>query len=58
MKYDEWRRSTRVGDYRDPNKPVEKDDLTAFYESIANMIRITNSDLAKDAGGNDIGKTT
>ena len=59
MKWTEWRRSENVEDYRDPNKPVPPDDptdLTSFYESINEMIKITNSTLADDAGGEDIEK--
>ena len=54
LKWLDWRRSEKVDDYRDPNKPVEPDDLTDFYTSINEMIQITNSDLANDLGGQDI----
>jgi len=51
MKWENWRRSEKVEDYRDPNKPVAtEDDLSEFYNSINEMIKITNSDIAKDLG--------
>jgi len=58
MKYDSFRRSTGVEDYRDPDKPLDKDDLTGFHQSINEMIRITNSTLAKDAGADDVKAST
>lgn len=56
MDWDKWRRSTSVEDYRDTKKPLDPAgaDLAAFYESINEMIRITNSDLAKDAGSTSV----
>ncbi len=50
MKWDQFRRSEKVEDFRDPDKPVPPDDLTEFYQSINEMLKITNSDLAKDLG--------
>jgi hypothetical protein len=36
------------------DRPVEKPDLTEFYQSINEMLKITNSELAKDLGAGDI----
>lgn len=55
MRWSDWRRSDKVEDYRDPNKPVEQPDLSEFYTSINKQIEITNSTLAQDAGANAIG---
>ena len=54
MKTEKFRRSNKVEDYRDINKPVAPDDLSDFYESINEMLKITNSQPANDLGANDI----
>ena len=54
MKWMFWRRSENVEDYTDPQKPVEPVDLTEFNMSINEMIKITNSDQAKELGADDI----
>lgn len=57
MKTDKFRRSPNVEDYRDPLKPVQPpDNLGDFYQSINDMLKITNSEPAKDLGINDIKK--
>lgn len=56
MKTDKFRRSKNVEDYRDQNRPVKKPDLSDFYQSINDMLKITNSEPAKDLGINDIKK--
>lgn len=53
MKTDRFRRSTNVDDFRDPAKAVER-DLKAYYDSLTDQIKITNSPLAADLGGGDI----
>lgn len=54
MRWSDWRRSDQVEDYRDPAKPIEQPDLSEFYQSINEQLKITNSTLAKDAGGDSI----
>lgn len=56
MKWQDWRRSTSVEDYRDPNKPIDKDDKV--FQTINETIRVTNSALAKDAGADDVKAST
>lgn len=52
MKWWKFRRSQKVEDYRDPNRPVkpaeESDSDNSF--SINERIEVTNSDLAKELG--------
>ena len=52
--WDNFRRSENVEDYRDADKPVEKPDLSEFYQSINEMLKISGSELAKDLGAGDI----
>lgn len=54
MRWAGWRRSDAVEDYRDPNKPLNETDLTDYYNSINEQLKITNSTLADDAGAKDI----
>lgn len=49
MKYDQFRRSDNVEDYRDPNKPVV-DTVDVTWITISEQLKITNSDIAKDLG--------
>jgi hypothetical protein len=58
MKYSSFRRSTAIEDYRDPERPVEKDDLSGFFQSLNEMRKITNSTIADDLGGDDIKAST
>lgn len=52
MKWDEWRRSQNVEDYTDSSKPVvNKFDSP---ESINEHLQLTSSELAKDAGSDDL----
>lgn len=48
MKWEQFRRSENVEDYRDPLKPVE--NKPDNFESITEHLALTNSQLAKDAG--------
>ena len=52
MKWDEFRRSENVEDYTDPNKPVPQ--KIEVQETIREHLALVNSELAKDAGSNDI----
>ena len=52
MKWFNWRRSENVEDYRDPDKPVSNTDTPRL--SINEVIELTNSQLAKDAGNEDV----
>ena len=49
MKWQNWRRSENVEDYRDPNKPVVN-VFDVVVETINEVLKMTNSKLAKDAG--------
>lgn len=51
MKWDKWRRSSEIGDYRDPNAPVTNAPEGA---TISETIKLEKSDLARDAGGGDV----
>lgn len=57
MKYDKFRRSDNVEDYRDPNKPVDP-AAPAEGASIKDVLNLTGSQLAKDAGSQDVEKAT
>ena len=54
MRWFNWRRSKNVEDYRDINKPVENKPDPQL--SINEVIELTNSQLAKDAGNEDVKK--
>ena len=54
MRYDDFRRSGNIEDYRDPKKPVKN-----FFDAcitIAETLGLINSRIAKDAGVDDIDK--
>jgi hypothetical protein len=52
MKWHQFRVSNNVEDYTDINKPVE--NKPEPYLSITETINLTNSQLAKDAGSENI----
>lgn len=54
MRFDKFHRSENVEDFRDPNKPVEKLVAPAADLTINEMIKLTDSQLAEDAGSKDI----
>ena len=54
MRWLDWRRSKNVEDYTDPDKPVAPVDLADGAVSINEKLRMTNSDLARDAGSDDV----
>lgn len=54
MKYDKFRRSKNVEDYSDPDTPVEKSPPLSAPMSINDMLKMQDSQLAKDAGLDDI----
>lgn len=54
MRYDDFRRSENIEDYRDPKKPV-KNFLDACF-TIAEALGLMGSRLAKDAGVDDVNK--
>jgi len=57
MKFDKFRRSDNVEDFRDPDKPVVMSPDTAAYPiTINDALKLTGSDLAKEAGAGDITK--
>ena len=51
MRWLNWRRSKNVEDFTDPEKPVENKPDPQL--SINEVIELTNSQLARDAGGKD-----
>lgn len=56
MKTDKFRRSTNVEDLRDPNKPVDPNSNLPEPDTISDLINRATSDLAKDAGADDLTK--
>ena len=52
MKWDKFRRSESVEDYRDPQKPVMPTEPD--FESINEILKVNNSELAKDIGADDV----
>ncbi len=52
MRWDKFRRSDNVEDYRDPMKPVKACIVAGL--SLLEMIWLTSSKLAKDAGADDV----
>lgn len=56
MKWDQFRRSDNVEDYRDPNKSIAPKDQLVEGQSINERMAIAHSMLAHDAGADDIAK--
>ena len=52
MRTDKFRRSSNVEDFRDINKPVENKPDPQL--SIKDVIELSDSQLAKDAGAKDV----
>lgn len=52
MKWEQFRKSENVEDFTDINKPVE--NKLEAYTSIKETINLSNSELAKDAGSENI----
>lgn len=54
MKWDGFRRSDNVEDFTDINKPVS--NKREAHETINERLALTNSDLAREAGSENINK--
>lgn len=52
MRWADFRRSANVEDYRDSAKPVE--NRPSFFMTLMEMLGLTKSKLAHDAGSDDI----
>ena len=57
MKWRQFRRSENVEDYTDIDKPVRGGPWADVFMSIAEMLKLAKSSLAKDAGADDVKKT-
>ena len=57
MKWRQFRRSENVEDYTDIDKPVRGGPWADVFMSIAEMLKLAKSSLAKDAGADDIKRT-
>jgi hypothetical protein len=57
VRWKDWRRSKEVEDFTDPAKPVKPEDVMARpVTTLAEASKLINSDLAKEAGSEDIKK--
>lgn len=53
MKWDNWRRSDNVEDYRDPNRPVSSAD-PILGVSVMQQIALSNSSMAQALGSTEV----